>query len=281
MLAKSSKESAGHVRIAAVSAGWVAEENPDLLDLGAATSLMSTMAEIDNLKAVVHIGHPAQPNSKIERVLLAANPQLVIKDAIAVTSQWMLVASSLEASAFAVVDEAGMRDCRYTLRKLGLSPHLVPNNTPLSERMALAGDRGALVLTQDQVPAGFQELPGANELKQDKLWFGLLERGEPDFTFTSPAQVWVAFGPDADHRGSLQQSLGIIADAGIDLSHLRSQPTSVGTAAFFSSFQCESGEVLKGLVSELVANRIENRVLAVIPGNSFLPGPDVLNPVWH
>ncbi|WP_245993206.1 VanW family protein [Xylanimonas allomyrinae] len=180
-----------------------------------------------------------------------------------------------------VIDEAGLRDCRDVLRTLGVSPRLVPARTPIEERAAIAGPDGSLVVERPRVPAGFVELAGSERLGAlPQVWYGLLESRDIWPRFAGPAQVWLAFGPYDDHRGSLQPTLAVIADAGVDLQHLRSHPSTLGPHVFFTSFLCPRDEVLDTLAADLDARGIAHRTLAVLPGHGFVPGPDALAPRW-
>jgi hypothetical protein len=49
---------------------------------------------------------------------------------------------------------------------------------------------------------------------------------------------------------------------------------------FFTSFRCPAVEVLDALVAELDARGIAHRILAVLPGARFVPGPATLTPRW-
>lgn len=278
MLGKSARESGPHARLAAETGGW---GDGILLDLGSTTATLATIANMANLSAVVHIGHPAQPTPELERLLLSGDRSLLLTQAVAVPSQWTWVGRTAEASGTAIVDEAGMRDCRHVLRAMGVSPHLVPTTTTLEERIALAGEHGTLVVERSAIPAGFQELPGSERLGHVPLiWYGLLQTHETLTRFDRPAQVWLAFGPRDDHRGSLQETLGVIAATGIDLQHLRSQRSQAGPHVFLTSFTCADSTVLESLLAEFAARGVEHRVLAVLAGQEFLPGPDALTPVW-
>jgi hypothetical protein len=279
MLGKSARESGPHARRAAALGGW-SEPEVDMLDLGSTSATLSTVAHLDTLSAVVHIGHPAQPTPELERTLLSSDRSLMLTSAVAVPSEWVWVGRTAEATGVAIVDESGMRDCRHALRTMGVSRHLVPTTTSVAERIQLAGEHGTLVVERSATPAGFQELPGSAGLQAvPLLWYGLLETSTLP-GFDSPAQVWLAFGPRDDHRGSLQQSLGVFAAAEIDLQHLRSQRSQAGPHVFLTSFTCASSAALEGVLAEFAARGVEHRVLAVLPGHSFSPGPDALTPVW-
>lgn len=280
MLGKSARESGPHARRAAVEGGWAAPE-VELLDLGSTTAMLSTVAALGALSAVVHIGHPAQPNPELERALLSSSQTLLLTQAVPVVSEWTWVGRTAEATGAAIVDESGMRDCRHVLRSMGVSPHLVPTTTSMAERIALAGEHGTLVVERSVVPVGFQELAGSERLREVPLvWYGLLETHDAIEPFDSVAQVWLAFGPHDDHRGSLQESLGVFAAAGIDLQHLRSQRSQAGPHVFLTSFTCSDSTVLTGVLNEFGTRGVDYRVLAVLTGQEFIPGPDALTPVW-
>lgn len=280
MLGRSERESGPHARQAATAAGWAATPE-DLLELGTTSSTLATVATIADVAAVVHLGHPAQPSHDLERALLAAPPQVAITAATSIAPDWVWVGTSASTSGTVVVDEAGMRDCRHALRAMGLSPRLVPTRTSLAERVAFAGPDGSLVIERSEVPAGYHELAGSERLaERSPLWYGLVQAGVGLQSFDRPAQVWLAFGPRDDHRGSLQQTLGVIAAAGIDMQHLRSLRSQAGPHFFFSSFTCSDSGLLSGLLEEFGERGVSQRVLAVIPGERFLPGPDALDPRW-
>ena len=98
MLGRSERESGAQALLAATAAGWVdGDPTEALLDLGSTTATLSTVASIDALAAVVHLGHPAQPSHELERALLAAPPSLVLTGASAVPSQWVWVGRSTAA----------------------------------------------------------------------------------------------------------------------------------------------------------------------------------------
>ncbi len=292
MLGRSERESGPHALLAATAAGWVEggpAEADALLDLGSTTATLSTVASIEGLAAVVHVGHPAQPSHDLERALLAAPPSLVLTSAVAVPAPWVWVGRSARAEDAAgpvVVDEAGMRDRRHALRAMGMTPQLVPSRMPLEQRLALAGADGTLVLERSVVASlppglGLVELPGSDRLTDGPpVWYGLLESRDAAPRAEGAAQVWLAFGPHDDHRGSLQQTLGLVAAAGIDLQHLRSHRSSAGPHIFFSAFSCPDADVLSGLVRDFDERGVSHRVLAVLPGHEFVPGPDALEPRW-
>jgi hypothetical protein len=280
MLGKSGRESGPHARLAAEVGGWGVGDG-QMLDLGSTTATLATVASIANLSAVVHIGHPAQPDPDLARVLLSSDRSLLLTAAVAVPSQWAWVGRTADANGAAVVDEAGMRDCRHVLRAMGVSPRLVPTSTSVAERTSLAGESGTLVVERSAIPAGYQELTGSARLREVPLvWYGLLETHDHLREFDQPSQVWLAFGPHDDHRGSLQQTLGVFSDAGIDLQHLRSQRSQAGPHVFLSSFTCPDAARLRALLAELDGRGVEHRVLAVLGGQQFVPGPDALTPVW-
>jgi hypothetical protein len=291
MLGRSERESGPHALLAASAAGWVEgspAEADALLDLGSTSATLSTVASIEGLSAVVHLGHPAQPSHELERALLAGPPTLVLTSAAAVPAQWVWVgraARAEDAAGPVVVDEAGMRDRRHALRAMGVTPQLVPTRMPLEQRVALAGADGTLVLERSVAAAaagpGFVELPGSERLTQGPpVWYGLLESRDAPPRPQGAAQVWLAFGPHDDHRGSLQQTLALVAAAGIDLQHLRSHRSQAGPHIFFSAFSCPDADVLAALVRGFEERGVAHRVLAVLPGHEFVPGPDALEPRW-
>ncbi|MGN7704097.1 hypothetical protein [Cellulosimicrobium sp. 22601] len=292
MLGRSERESGAQALLAATAAGWVAGDPAEadaLLDLGSTTATLSTVASIDGLSAVVHLGHPAQPSHELERALLAAPPSLVLTGASAVPAQWVWVgrsASARDLTGHVVVDEAGMRDRRHVLRTMGVSPSLVPTRTSLEERVALAGPDGSLVVERSVAAGplaalGYAELSGSEVLGEGApVWYGLLESRDVVPRVDGVAQVWLAFGPRDDHRGSLQQTLGLVAQAGIDLQHLRSHRSQTGTHIFFCAFSCPDAATLDALVAGFAECGVAHRLLAVLPGQEFVPGPDALAPRW-
>lgn len=293
MLGRTERESWAHAALAAQLAGWsgvaagssvastVPDESQELLDLGTTSDTLATVASIDDLAAVVHLGHPEQPSPALEDALLAGDPSLIVTAAVAVPTQWVWVAPPGTAGGQVVIDEAGIRDCRDVLRAMGVSPRLVPTRTPVEERAAIAGPAGSLVIERARVPAGWVEQPGSERLHQrPPVWYGLLETRGAMPVVDSPAQVWLAFGPYDDYRGSLQPTLGLLSEAGFDLQHLRSRPSTLGPHVFFTSFRCPDVGVLGGLVRELNGRGVAHRTLAVLPGGGFVPGPELLAPRW-
>src|SRR5690606_14365563 len=278
MLGRSERESPAHAMLAARTAGW--NDPVELLDLGTTADTLATVASIDGLAAVVHLGHPEQPAPGLERALLEGDSSLILTAAVAVPAQWVWVGAG-PATGQVVIDEAGVRDCAPVLRGLGASLRLVPTRATVAERIALAGEGGSLVIERTRVPAGFAELPDSGALGAGgPVWYGLLESRDDWPAFTEPAQVWFAFGPVDDHLGSLQPTLAVVADAGLDLVHLRSQPSAHGPHAFFASFSCPTSAVLDDLVAALTERGVAHRTLAVLPGASFVPGPDTVVPQW-
>ncbi|MFE6236900.1 hypothetical protein [Cellulosimicrobium sp. NPDC057862] len=292
MLGRSERESGAQALLAATAAGWVEGEPAEadaLLDLGSTTATLSTVASIDGLSAVVHLGHPAQPSHELERALLAAPPSLVLTGASAVPAQWVWVGRSGAArdlTGHVVVDEAGMRDRRHVLRTMGVSPSLVPTRTSLEERIALAGPDGSLVVERSVAAGplaalGYAELSGSEVLGDGApVWYGLLESRVAVPRAEGVAQVWLAFGPRDDHRGSLQETLALVAQAGIDLQHLRSHGSQAGPHIFFCAFSCPDAGALDGLLAGFAERGVAHRLLAVLPGQEFVPGPDALAPRW-
>ena len=285
MLGRSERESGAHALAAARQGAWDTHENldepSDLLDLGSMTAALATVSRIDGLRGVMHVGHPAAPDHDLERALLASPAPLRVTAVEAVASRWVWVARGAELDGHVVVDEAGMRDCRHQLRTAGASPHLVPARTPLAERVALAGEHGSLVVERDHVPDGFTEVPGSAALgDRAPLWYGLVEPVDDPADFDEPAQVWLAFGPRDDHRGSLRHTLTLVAEAGIDLQHLRSQPSADGPHVFFASFSVPTSAPLRTLKAQLAERGVTHRVLGVMRGATFVPGPAAVTPVW-
>ena len=295
MLGRIESESPAHAALAAQQGRWSGVVTPDgaapasaapqelveLLDLGGATDTLATVASIADLAAVVHLGHPEQPAPGIEEALLAGDPSLMLTAATAVRTQWAWVGEAQSTGGAVVIDEAGLRDCRDVLRALGVSPRLVPARTPVEERLAIAGPGGSLILERPRVPAGLVDLPGSERLAAlAPVWYGLLESRAVWPRFAGTAQVWLAFGPYDDYRGSLQPTLAVIAEAGVDLQHLRSHPSDLGPHVFFTSFLCPQVEVLDRLVANLDSRGIAHRTLAVLPGSGFVPGPTGLSPRW-
>ncbi len=287
MLGRSEGESGPQALRAAVRAGWASAgseqdgEPEALLDLGSTSATLDTVASIEGLHAVVHLGHPGQPAHNLESALLDASPRLLVTAAVSVPARWMWVGASAEVTGAVVIDEVGMRDRRHTLRTMGASLRLVPARMPLAERLALAGDSGSLVLEQEVVPPGYVELAGSAALcAGPEVWYGLVEARAQLPEFSEPSQVWLAFGPHDDHEGSLRETLGLIADSGIDLQHLRSDRSAAGPHIFFSAFSCADSALLTRLTKGFDSRRVAHRVLAVIPGSSFGPGEDVLVPQW-
>lgn len=285
MLGRTERESATHARLAADLGDWDTPENrdepSDLLNLGSMTATLATVSQIEQLSAVMYIGHPSQPAHDLERALLASDAKLMVSAAVAVQPEWVWVGRKTDATGNVVVDEAGMRDCRHVLRSMGANPQLVPSRTPISERIEIAGHTGSLLVERSVVPAGLAELPGSERLAHGApIWYGLVGDASGWAPFTDPAQVWLAFGPRADHRGSLKEALGTFQNTGIDLKHLRSQRSVAGPHVFFTSFSCESGTHLDELLGEFAERGVSHRVLAVLPGQDFKPGPDAIEPQW-
>nr|WP_241744100.1 hypothetical protein [Cellulosimicrobium arenosum] len=291
MLGRTERESGAQALLAATGAGWTGADAAGaeaLLDLGSTSATLSTVASIEGLAAVVHLGHPAQPSHDLERALLAAPPSVVLTDAAAVEAQWVWVGRTgdRELTGHVVVDEAGVRDRRHALRTMGISPRLVPGRMTVAERVALAGADGSLVVeasvaADELAPLGFVELSGSETLRDGApVWYGLLESRDPAPRSEGTAQVWLAFGPRDDHRGSLQQTLGVVAEHGVDLQHLRSHRSQAGPHIFFTSFSCPDAGTLDALVRSLAERGVSHRVLAVLPGRDFVPGPDALAPRW-
>jgi hypothetical protein len=295
MLGRTEHESPAHAAAAAAQAGWsgvtgvttgpapgVVDELAELLDLGSTSDTLATVASIADLGAVVHLGHPEQPSPVLEEALLAGDPSLIVTAAVPVHPQWVWVApAGAAAGGQVVIDEAGLRDCRDRLRGMGVSPRLVPTRTPVEERAAIAGPSGSLVVERARVPAGWAELPGSEHLSDDgSVWYGLLDSRDSWPAFDEPAQVWLAVGPSDDHRGSLQHTLAVLSDAGVDLQHLRSHPSTLGPHVFFTSFRCPDVGVLDGLVTELDSRGVAHRTLSVVAAGTLVPGPRLLAPRW-
>ena len=253
----------------------------ELLDLGSGSSTLATVAAISDLAAVVHLGHPEQPEPALEESLLAGDESLMLTAAQAVLPEWTWAGRPDATGGTVVIDEPGLRDCNEVLRTLGVSPRLVPAHTSVERRVEIAGRDGSLVIERSRLPKGFVELPGSERLSElPPIWYGLLEARPHRPEFDYEAQVWLAFGPYTDHRGSLQPTLAVFADAGIDLAHLRSHPSVAGPHVFFTSFNCPDASVLDSLIASLDARGIAHRTLAVLAGIGFLPGPKALAPCW-
>lgn len=280
MLGISERESAVHAQLAADKGGWGSGDSV-MLELGSRTATLATIASIDAISAVVHIGHPAQPDPELERRLLTADNSLVLTHAVSVAPEWIMIGRSQESSGTAVIDEAGMRDCRHVLRALGITPQVVSTTMSIEDRCELAGEHGMLVIERSRIPQGYSELDDSGLLaKVPPVWYGLLETADVLFDFDRPTQIWLAFGPDADHKGSLLVTLSVFAELGIDLQHLRSQRSTFGPHVFLSSFQVGDSTVLRRLLAQLSAQDVQYRIVGILDGEDFVPGPDALEPVW-
>lgn len=287
MLGRSEQESGAHARLAVDAGGWVrAGDAPDpgtveMLDLGPIESTLSTTAGISGLRAVVHLGHPLQPAPKIEQALLTAESRLIVTSAVAIQPTWAWVGRDGQAAGAVVVDEAGLRDCREALHTMGAAPRLVPGRTSIDERLELAGPTGTLVVERSRIPRGWSELPGSAALTdRASVWYGLVEALDAAPTVKAGTPVWLAFGPRDDHRGSLQESLAILADHGIDLDHLRSTPSTTGPHIFFSSFTSPDADNLRDLRDELTERGVGHRLLAVLDGALNAGAPQAMTPQW-
>ncbi|WP_029252365.1 hypothetical protein [Paraoerskovia marina] len=287
MLGRSEQESGTHASLAVDAGGWVRADDAldagtvEMLDLGSTGSTLSTTAGISGLRAVVHLGHPLQPAPGVEQALLAADSSLIVTAAVAITPTWCWVGRDGQASGPVVVDEPGLRDCRDALRTMGAAPRLVPGRTSTDERVDLAGPTGTLVVERDRIPAGWAELPGSEALSGgNDVWYGLVEALPAAPTVPAGTPVWLAFGPRDDHRGSLQQSLEILADHGVDLDHLRSMPSTSGQHVFFSAFTSPESGAFEALRSELAARGVRQRLLAVLSGVADAGAPGAIGPQW-
>lgn len=278
MLGRISRESASTAWNAARTAGWLTDET-GLLDLGSTTSTLSTVGSIDHLGAVVHIGHPSRPDPELEHALLSSPTGVQLVAAQVVQTDWVWVGQTTGASGHTVVDEAGMRDCRHLLRSMGVNPHLVPTTMTIEDRIQLAGPDGMLLVERSRVPENYVEISGSAGLGDNPLWYGLAVR-RSGISVTEPSRVWLAFGPTADHRGSLHAVLGSIADVGFDLVHLRSHPTHDGPHVFFCAFDTDAAASLAALLGMFAQLDVAYRVLAVFPNVVATPDPSALEPKW-
>lgn len=297
MLGRVERESPVHAALAAALGGWSATDpldagswdsapasDEELLDLGGLTDTLATIAVMGDLAAVVQIGNPAAPEPVIEDYLLRGPANLMVVAAEAVPAQWVWVGG---AGGVVVVDEAGLRDCREHLRNLGNPLRLVPAQATVAERMAAAGPDGSMVIERDRAPQNWTLIAEPEEITGSALlWYGLIDSYESLPQFDDVAQVWLAFGPSGDYRGSLRETLGEFANLGLDLTHLRSQREASGPDGeprphhFFTAFSCPNSAVLQALITALHKNQVRHRVLAIIPGQNFQPEPLGLTPRW-
>jgi len=325
MLGRIERESPVHAAYAAKAGGWratapvddgywdnTAAPQEELLDLGGTTDTFATVAALDQLAAVVQIGHPEAPDPQLESYLLSGAPTLMVIRAQAVPPEWVWVKPGDDAGAseFVIVDEAGFRDTRSALQAFGVPLRVVAGRTTVAERIEAAGLGGSLVLERSRVPTGMALLPGSDVLaKLPAVWYGLVDALVEPPEFDQPAQVWLAFGPHDDRRGSLRETLGVFADHGLNLTHLRSQRTAgeQGRSTmpvlalngawqgqldrqdpwpqrshhFYSAFRCANAGLLTKLRAALSNNGVQHRVLAVLPGSDFQPMPGGIAPRWE
>ncbi|MDR2703378.1 MAG: hypothetical protein LBB58_03450 [Cellulomonadaceae bacterium] len=298
MLGRIERESPVHAALAAQAGGWSATAPSDagtwdsaptlgeeILDLGGMTDTFSAVAELDELAAVVQIANPEAPDPLVEDYLLRGEPTLMLVAAQAVTPEWVWVRSAEAARAdsgrFVIVDEAGLRDARETLRSFGVPLRVVSGRMSVAERLENTGFGGSLVLERSRVPHGLTEVPGSQRLADlPQIWYGLVDsRLEPP-TFERPAQIWLAFGPSNDRRGSLSETLQVFAGLDLNLTHLRSQREPGRPHHFYSAFRCPTSDVLNQLRAALTDMGVKHRVLAVLPGSDFRPAPVGLTPRW-
>jgi hypothetical protein len=164
----------------------------------------------------------------------------------------------------------------------------------VAERIAAAGVDGSIVIERDRAPLGWDEIPvavggmpGAALISgAPLLWYGLVDSRFTLPQFDQVAQIWLAFGPSGDYRGSLRKTLSEFSELGLDLTHLRSQRETAGPDGkprphhFYSAFSCPSSAVLEQLIGALNGHQVRHRVLAAIPGGDFQPEPIGLTPRW-
>lgn len=153
--------------------------------------------------------------------------------------------------------------------------------------MAAAGPDGSMVIEQGRAPAGWEIIADAEQISGSTLlWYGLIDSYDALPKFDEVAQIWLAFGPAGDYRGSLRETLGEFARLGLDLTHLRSQREPSGPDGkprshhFFTAFNCPDSQVLHQLITALQNHQVRHRVLAVIAGHNFQPEPQGLTPRW-
>ena len=196
---------------------------------------------------------------------------------------------SAPASEEELLDLGGLTDTLATVAVMGDLAAVVQIGNPAApdpviEDYLLRGPANLMVVSAEVVPA--QEVEGYRHGEPPLLWYGLVDSVEQLPTFAEPSLVWLAFGPEADFRGSLRNALGEFSDLGLDLSHLRSQREAPGPDGlpkphhFFTAFICPNSGVLARLIGALGGHEVRHRVLAVIPGTVFQPEPPGLTPIW-
>lgn len=277
MIGRCDQESAEHAELAARSGNWGVDDLP-LLQLGSLDAALHNVAYVGGLDAVVRLGRPLQPKAELEEALLAAPPGIAISAAVEVTTEWTWVARTSSVTSL-LVDDVAYQDCRSTLETLGVPFRVISAQTPMIERIALAGIDGSLLIERDLIPTGWQQT-GAGVQWNKRIWFGRCTQIADGFTLDRPQVLWVAFAPVEDHRGSLADVLGLLGEVGFDLVHLRSLEMGSGQHIFFSAFVCDGMDKRRQLDSTFGQKNIGYRVLAALEPDGRLDEAESLRPNW-
>lgn len=285
MLGRLSDESGVHAAVAAQQLGLALDEGLHPASIGTLDQALETVARIADVGLIVRIGHPAQPDADLENSLIRQRPGVVLSSATQVARQWVWVgrqdAAPGGSGGVVVVDERAYEDLSGRLAKTGLAVRLVPAGASMNDRIRVAGSRATMIIEAAAVPEGWHVLPGSQELTQGPdIWFGQVIRYADVPADHGRAIIWLVFGPDREHTGSLREVLSVFADQQIDLKHIRSGKAPGGQHAFFTAFQVSSGEAVAHLRAALEQANVAHRVLAVIPNATLDAEEEELTLRW-
>lgn len=262
-LAHPSTDPPSLVARALAALGWSGSDF--LVGLRGYAELMATLEAAHDLEGLVRVGDPASPPVRLLRALNASATGLRVVRAATVPSPWRWTRTG---TGDAELTGCALRQQTYSdvvaaLGSAGVTFRVLPDTTTTDELYDLAGTLGSAVVDVDELRDPERVVTGHLDALPP-LAYGLVSRAEPEVVDA----VWLSMAAAHEAAGTLMVALQQVADLGIDLQFLHSDPHhdahGEGRHDFYVGFRADAGRVAE-LQERLRAVAFTSRVLAAFP----------------
>ncbi len=262
-LAHASTDPPSLVVRARAALGWSGSDF--LVGLRGYRELMATLEAAHDLEGLVRVGDPTSPPVRLLRALNASATGLRVVRVATVPSPWRWTRTG---PGDAELTGCALRQQTYSdvvtaLGSAGVTFRVLPDTTRTDELYDLAGTLGSAVVDVDELRDAERVVPGHLD-DLPPLAYGLVTRAEPERV----DGVWLSMAADHEASGTLVVALQQVADLGIDLQFLHSDPhhdaDGAGRHDFYIGFRADPGQVAE-LQERLRSVAFTSRVVAAFP----------------
>ncbi len=262
-LAHASTDPPSLVSRARAALGWAGSDF--LVGLRGYPELMATLEAAHDLEGLVRVGDPSSPPVRLLRALNASATGLRVVRVADVPSPWRWTRTG---PGDAELTGCALRQQTYSdvvaaLGTAGVTFRVLPDATSTDELYDLAGALGSAVVDVDELRDPERVVDG-HLADLPPLSYGLVSRAEP----LQVDGVWLSMAADHEASGTLMMALQQVADLGIDLQFLHSDPhhdaDGAGRHDFYVGFRTDAGRVAE-LQERLRSVSFTSRVLAAFP----------------